>query len=411
MRVENNKPFSSYLSVKAWRKPTSEKMLSSLKNFLELRKKGNTVQRSISSGNSSNCLTIRKHFSPVDMYCYLKARFGDPNGFVSHTLRNKSTSDNLIHWDFHLKAGYEDILVFGISREIQFVLSNPISDKEWYFLIRAIKEDFAWVSKEKSLVLKSLEKWLIFPNKYLQLAEVCSELHSNILNNIDDYKADNLAIKQIEVETLIKRNSLLYSGCLQLSILTPILAEAFLNMLILMLCKKEIKENKKIFDSFIRSDIHTRISDLPKNCKGFCKSINFNSKAYKEFKKLRNKRNNLLHGNINPYHDKLEVVYFENTVPLYQISGSNIGKICIHLEQQYKPREIINDYENTHIFFLEIVECLDKDLQPIVWEVIGNFRLGYKVGYEKVGVLFPNPVVDIIPDKVKYDDELDLYKI
>ena len=35
---------------------------------------------------------------PIDLYCYLQAKYGNPNG-LQNFLRNDS-SDNLIHWEW-----------------------------------------------------------------------------------------------------------------------------------------------------------------------------------------------------------------------------------------------------------------------------------------------------------------------
>ena len=43
------------------------------------------------------CLALWNEIAPSDLYCYLHARFGPPNG-PQNFLRNDS-SDNLIHWE------------------------------------------------------------------------------------------------------------------------------------------------------------------------------------------------------------------------------------------------------------------------------------------------------------------------
>jgi len=43
---------------------------------------------------------FRNELRPSDLFCYLGARFGKPNGFQNY-LRSDS-SDNLIHWEWAL---------------------------------------------------------------------------------------------------------------------------------------------------------------------------------------------------------------------------------------------------------------------------------------------------------------------
>ena len=98
------------MDVPAWRAFTNREMISYLERI-----------KSISSKRTENPifksrLVIRKTLSPVDVYCYLKARFGEPNGFQNR-LRH-DTSDNLFHWDFNLKAAREDVYISGTYREV-----------------------------------------------------------------------------------------------------------------------------------------------------------------------------------------------------------------------------------------------------------------------------------------------------
>jgi hypothetical protein len=90
----------------------------------------------------------------------------------------------LIHWDYFLKAGDEDVYVYGLSRESHIVLWHHLTDENWRDLILGIKADYRRVGKEKSAVLKSLERWVTFPNKFLEVANVCADHHAEILENI-----------------------------------------------------------------------------------------------------------------------------------------------------------------------------------------------------------------------------------
>ena len=123
-------------------------------------------------------LAIRDKISTVDMYCYLKARFGEPNGF--QTFLAKDDSDNWIHWDYNLKAGDAEIYISGMSREIHILTSEQLSDEQWRDLIVNIKTDFARVGQDKSTVLKSLEKWAVFQNKFVEIANACADKHAII---------------------------------------------------------------------------------------------------------------------------------------------------------------------------------------------------------------------------------------
>jgi hypothetical protein len=137
------------MNIQNWQACTSEEVIR------EIKRKASEKTKNRKSDKGS-ILAVRKNLSPVDVYCYLKARFGEPNGFLSFLRKNDS--DNLIHWDFNLKADNEEIYISGASREIHFMLSEKLTDKEWMNFIQAIKADFKRLAQEKSVIQKSLER-------------------------------------------------------------------------------------------------------------------------------------------------------------------------------------------------------------------------------------------------------------
>src|SRR5262249_29094211 len=163
------------------------------------------------------------------------------------------------HWDFNLKAGDEDVYICGTSREIHFLVWSKLTDENWRDLILGIKADYKRVAAQKSAVFKSLEQWVTFPNRFVEIAAACADLHADIVDNIGGvrtWKSVSGTKKRVREQHLIlkrlsNRASHLYRSCLQLSLLTPVLAEAFINMLVLILCKPEIRANERQFEAFI----------------------------------------------------------------------------------------------------------------------------------------------------------------
>lgn len=400
------------IDVQSWRACIKEEVIAHLENAgAGIKKRGKK------SPKNGSILAVRQHLSPVDVYCYLKARFGEPNGIQN--LIRKDDSDNLIHWDFMLKAGDEDVYICGMSREIHFMLSENLTDEDWRDLILKIKDDYQRVGKEKSAILKSLEKWVVFPNKFVEIAKICEDLHAEIVDNrggFQTYKTSSTNSKKVAREKrktldhLNQRSSKLYKSCLELSVITPILAEAFINMVILMLCKKEIRNNGRQLETFIRSHIDTKIFDLFYKCEGFARPIDPESDTYKNFKRVMDKRNNTIHGNVDPEKEKIETVYFESTRPLFIESGDHIGKFFEALEHQYQPEKVIKDYEDTYTFLLEIVACLKPGMAKNFWAIMEDNYPGYDVDRQILGCILPEHVVVGGALGVRYDDELAVWK-
>ena len=400
------------MDVPAWRAFTIRETRNHLEKIRNQNKEknGEPVFRSI--------LAFRQNLSPVDMYCYLKARFGEPHGIQSLLRRN--TSDNLFHWDFNLKASNEDVYILGTFREVHFMLSEGLTDDDWPKLIRKIKSDYGRVGTEKSKVFSSLEKWVTFPNKFIAIAEICADLHHKILQSIGksspykippifSAKRDSVVTDDQErkvLRNLTERSTNLYRACLELSLMTPVLAEAFINMAILILCKKRIRENRRQFDAFIRSNIDVKIFDLPDKCTGFARRIDENSLTFKAFMTVMQKRNNAIHGNVDPEREQTEVVYFEGRRPLFKEPGDHIAKHFETLARQFQPEDVIKEYEDTHEFFMSLAECLKPSVAKGFWQIIEDPKPGYDLRRKITGCLLPRTTVVGHMEGMRYDDEL-----
>ncbi|PIB95216.1 hypothetical protein CSW60_21915 [Caulobacter sp. X] len=370
------------------------------------------------AGAKGDALSVRHHLSTLDMYCYLMARFGAPNGIQSFLRRDDS--DNLVHWDFNLKAGAADVYIIATSREVHFMIAEPMADADWKALILALKADFARVGPEKKTILDGLEKWSLFPNKYVAIAGLCADHHAvitDVLAGGDPFEFDGrsaVAAHRPEDDEPGKTrmvespDAALYGACLQLALLTPIMAEAFINMVILVLCRPEVRTDKRRYDAFIREQIDLKIADLSYKCRGFATAVDMKSDVAKAFKRVMDKRNNSIHGNIDPVREGIETVYFDGKRPLYPEGGDHIGKFKASLAKHYRPLDAVADYEATHMMLVEIIEALEPNLQQQLWTILGDAYPGYDERRQKVGKLFPDHYVGGYLQGMRYDDDLEV---
>ena len=401
----------SSVRVQSWRVYTPAEMREYLGKIRDRPEAPSKKPRKI----NSSILVVREKISTLDMYCYLKARFGEPNGF--QTFLAKDDSDNWIHWDYNIKAESVDIHISGMSRETHILTSEDLTDEQWRDLIVNLKADFSRVGREKSEVLKSLEKWTVFQNRFVDIANACGDKHALIVEFLSSRpKFNSLSVRNKHSamawsEAMSEENQLradMSRSCLELSLLTPVMAEALINMTILMLCKPEIRNNKRQFDSFIRSHIDAKIFDLPYKCRGFSSSIDPNSAVFVNFKRVMDKRNHTIHGNVDPDRERIETVYFDRKRPLYAEAGDHIGKFIESIERQAQPEVIVKDYENTHEFLAHIASCLERNIQAGFWRIMEDAYPGLDAKRKIVGALFPGHVITGHFDKMKYDSDLNV---
>lgn len=388
------------LNIKEWRASTKQEVV----DFLDIDKKR--------PKGSRNSLVVRTQLRPVDVYCYLIARFGRPNGFQNFLRRDDS--DNLIHWDFNVKAGRVDVYFAGKSREIDIIVSETLSDEQWKELILAIKQDFRRVGRHKAKVLRRLEKYVVFQNKYVSLAALCADLHAEIVDappyerlpqSAAAYEADPEAYKAA-MKRVSDRANKLYGDCLKLRLITPIMAEAYINMIILMFCKTEIRDDLAAYTTFLREKIPARLVQLSQNCVGFARDIDIGTEAYANFMRVINKRNFALHGNVDPIKEQIEVVYFDGRRPLFVNSGNHIEKLFEHLEVINKPQDVIEEYENVHAFLIEIADCLEPRTREFFRQVIDDAYPGYEVTKRRATRILPDHLISSFFQGMRFDDEL-----
>ncbi|MDE0921797.1 hypothetical protein [Aurantimonas coralicida] len=352
-------------------------------------------------------LVVRYGLIPLDVYSYLKLRFGVPNGFQNFLRRDDS--DNWIHWEYHLICADGDILISGMSREIHIAMPVPLKKRQWRELIMQFKEEFKNNGPEKSKVVKSLEKFVIFQNKFSNLADMCAELYHSIENfERTPYPFESLdGLDKISGRSTYDSNiSELYGSCLKLRMLTPIMAEAFINMVILVFVNDEIRGNKTAYDEFVRAKIPDRLSRLSEDCFGFERPVDRSSPEYGAFMSVMNKRNFALHGNVDPVREAVEVVYFDGKRPLYTESGDHIKKLLEQIENLHAPQVVLSDYRATHLFLFRILECMRAPVREWFYHVINDPFPGFEVKKKRVTKVLPEFNMIAHFQGIVYDDAI-----
>jgi len=151
----------------------------------------------------------RSPAAPADVYCYLHARFGPPNGMMM--LAAPPSSDNIFHWHFHLVSGDDQLHVHGVSARVDFLAfsAEKVTDQQWAQLLNDMKGDFASHGAQIRAVRQSLERWTVFVNPYFRLERIVAELHARLddLDLSDDLpespeREDDLASFQTFIDQL-----------------------------------------------------------------------------------------------------------------------------------------------------------------------------------------------------------------
>lgn len=341
--------------------------------------------------------------SPVDLYCYLGARFGPPNGLQNFF--RADDSDNLVHWEWcldHPSTGTSiHILGMNFRTELWITGGLAVQDGDRLDLAARMKKDFAAHGPKMTKIRRSLERWTEFVNPYQRLRRSVEKL----LNDIKELdlrpdshnlpEASNQAEFKAAWESLATRYSRGVGLCFGIRSMLPVMAEAYVNFLLFVLMRPDIKADDRLRESVIRLPIDVRVRGLHVNCVGFAKPVDYTTPECKAYHTLVNERNDLLHGNVVLDKLKFNEVYFNGRVPVFREYRSmweravGVEIRAVGLEHLYKEVEIVND------FIAYLSSCLRPDLRQQVERMSEKRDLGWNEHNGRIGVLFPDHLVDI----------------
>lgn len=356
---------------------------------------------------------LRNEIRPSDLYCYLGARFGSPNG-LQNFLRNDD-SDNLVHWEWYLKTSTGYITIAGLNfRTDVWITGAKLPESEKTELSRQIKADFAKYGKEMAHLRKEhLEPWIEFVNPYQRLRRAVRQL----IDELDDMHLDpssDALPSLLESENLQEATKQWadraadYSRAIGLSFgvraMVPVMAESFINLLLFILARPPIRTDKQFFDGIFRLPIHVRIRSLPYYCVGFESPIDSGHQAIQDYLKLVDTRNNLLHGNVDIGKLKFNELYFYGKVPVFNEYSTMWERSLGVAYRAVGLEEVRAEFAVVDALVEYLLSLLQDKISEEVKMMSEKFDLGIRKDTGRLGVLFSETLVDFGVSKDQPDE-------
>lgn len=310
-----------------------------------------------------------------DLYCYLKARFGNPNGLILKLFKG---FNYYIYWHFVISIQSYSIHFLDTIRGLEIIIQGeePFTEDDWNILIKKLKEDFKKFGPLKSQILHSLEKREIFINPYKRLERVIGEL-INRLESLNKSKPNLEKSSIVEVYKWIIESMILGTS---LKAIIPVWGESCVNLIFYLLRKRKFAGDKRICDFFVQQPIDVRIKTLHLYCNGFKEGIDFSKKEYENFKSLMDFRNNYLHGNINPEQLKVEKILYDNKIPIFSDERGFLIRIFENSLHQIKKEEILKDKEITLAFINFLLDHLEEYYKAQIISSLDSLHLSFEGG-------------------------------
>lgn len=347
-----------------------------------------------------NHYKIDEGVSPYNLFLYLSTRFGSPNGMLS--LVRKEDSDQLFHWHYSLYVNNTSIEIMCATYKIEvFISENLASTKEeCIILLNDFIQDIKSYSVKVNKTKKDIENWEMLINPFSRIQQQINILIDDIetLNDkIPDFEHSHIA-GELDTKTFTEWTNLIEevsAKLFALKCLTPVYIETFVNFIIEILCKDEIKNNPTKFESIIRENINIKIQSLPINCIGFCKKIDFeNDEVFKKIYTIFNERNDLLHGNFKRKQLKYGEVSFIKKMPLFKKISSFQEDILITKISSGNLSDILHNIEAVQMFFRYILLDLDDKIRNEVKLLLESNTLGWNKCTKRFGILFNDNLID-----------------
>lgn len=348
---------------------------------------------------------LENEIKPADLYCYLYGRFGPPNG-IQNFLRGDH-SENLIHWEWTLRAHGRIILLQGHNFRTELWVSGeelPPSARDQ--LVANVKATFPQYGQTMGKVRKALEHWVEFINPYHRIRSSVECLMSELealdvagqtsrRGGVGEYESPEAWSKEWgrQAEIVSKATGL----CFGVRSMLPVMAEAFINLLMYLLMKPALKRDDRLRENLIRQPIDVRIKSLSHNCTGFKSDIDYSHEFCRRYHTLVNERNDLLHGNVVIEKLKFNELYFNGRVPIFESYSSmwerafGVATKSVGMDLLHEERQVVEDFINY------VISCLEDKKQEQVRAFCARRDLGMCLDDGHLGILFSGQLVDMVP--------------
>jgi hypothetical protein len=177
----------------------------------------------------------------------------------------------------------------------------------------------------------------------------------------------------------------------------PVMAEAFINLILYLLMKPALKKDDRLRENLIRQPIDVRIKSLSHNCTGFKTDIDYSNDVCRRYHSLVNERNDLLHGNVVMDKLKFNEIWFNGRVPVFE-TYSTMWERAFGVIQKSVGLDLLKQERETVENLIEyLMSCIDDANQEKIRIFIERHELGICLDDGRLGVLFSGQLVDAKP--------------
>jgi len=288
--------------------------------------------------------------------------------------------------------------------EVWVSANIDIAEEDKLTLVSLIKADFPNHGRKMSEIRKELENWIEFVNPYQRIKKSVDKLLFDLrelnLRPEDEAIPDITyadGVQEDRWHELLGKYSQGLGLCFGIRSMLPVMAEAFVNLVLFVLMRADLKSDERLRENTIRQPIDVRVKSLHIVCVGFSHPVDYSHDACKAYHSLVNERNDLLHGNVILEKLKFNDVFFNGRVPVFKQYRS-MWERSVGVEiQSVGLHRLEREVETVNNFTAYLKSCMDKDVCAQFERIAETRDLGLNSGNGRIGILFPGHLVDFIP--------------
>jgi hypothetical protein len=321
------------------------------------------------------------------------------------------SSDNPIQWHYTLTSEDDTLHIQQIGARVEFLASTTetLTDNDWQQLLVRLKKDFSRVGSQMKAVREELERWTVFVNPYFRLEAMVADLHARLAGlrlpkyNQDEFPedGDHLAGFQKATNKLYRAYARAAELGLTLRLISPVWAEAFVNLVIFLFAKADVRSNRRLYQDAIRKEIDVRLAALHLNCDGFKRPLDMASEPIKDLLTVMNSRNDFLHGNVDPMRLEVDEVFFEGKMAIYRRHQTLTERALDPRLKFIEPEEAKRDIYRIEAFIAYVLDQLEPAFRESLKLFMGSPLPGWRSDTGRPGILFSDTLVDMYPGPVK----------
>jgi len=352
------------------------------------------------AGGVAGRLALPADYPELRLFAMLLWKFGRPNGPLSlFGRRRDGDPDAPFKWDFlFVPSGDLKLQVIRGGGGIELIWwGQPAAGSD---ILGYLEGNLARYGKQIDEAIEGLEKYTLILNPYVRHKNIAT-LALNELTQINlkepalptgqqpQGTADEWAKQQTAYMALAERQA---SLMLLLVTESAFMAESYLNLLIAILVRKEIRASATIVDETLRRKWKAKIERLHVDCIGIPNPANPGDARMGAAKKMFDIRNRVAHSYPDKEDMALGKMWFHKSFPVLE-KGEPFSKFVVALSNQLPSLEEARFCKKAADDLVEfLTELLDNQIREEIRFVSTCNPLGYNETKEIYGVPFGKTV-------------------